>query len=217
LIEMTPAFLWDMDGTLFDSKETHFISWQHALQMHGYTLDRQIYNANFGRNNRANVPLFLGFEPEPDLYDTIVETKERVFRQIAAESASLVPGVQSWLTTARNAHIPQVVASSAPMVNIETLLAEFGLISFFDHLISGEDMPAKPEPDIFLAAAQVVQRAPDHCWVIEDSLPGIMAAKNAGMRCIAVATSHPASELSMADVILTDFTTPLAKVISLSD
>lgn len=217
MIEKTPALLWDMDGTLFDSKETHFISWQHALQMHGYTLDRQIYNANFGRNNRVNVPLFLGFEPEPDLYETIVETKERVFRQIAPESAKLVPGVLAWLGTAKNAQFPQVVASSAPMINIETLLAEFGLISFFDQLISGEDMPAKPEPDIFLTAALTAQRTPDQCWVIEDSLPGIQAAKNADMRCIAVATLHHASELSMADVILADFTTPLASVILRSE
>jgi len=213
LTENSPALLWDMDGTLFDSKETHFISWQYALRQQGYELDRQVYNENFGRNNRANVPLFLGFEPGPNLYLTIVETKETYFRQIAPQTTTLVPGVQSWLSEACKRKIPQVIASSAPMINIQTLLAEFELLSYFDHLISGEDLPAKPEPDIFLVAAKSVHRIPEDCWVIEDSLPGIQAAKNAGMRCIAVATTHSPTDLAMADVVLQDFTTPLCQII----
>jgi len=209
LINIKPALLWDMDGTLFDSKEVHFKSWQFALDQYGYQLDRQIYDLNFGRNNQVNIPLFLGFDPDPHLYNAIVEIKEGYFRQIAPNEMTLVLGVETWLAQAKEDHLPQVVASSAPMENITAMLRSFNLSHYFDHLISGADLPAKPAPDIFLQAAQKLSRSPESCWVIEDSLAGIRAAKNAGMRSIAVSTSLEKTDLSIADHVVEDFTTPL--------
>lgn len=210
MTEQKLAMLWDLDGTIIDTKEVHFSTWSYALEKHGFNLDRKVFDANFGRNNRTTVPLFLGFTPKSRLAKKIAEEKEVRFREIVVEEALLVPGVESWLKDAKEAQIPQVIASSASMENITTMISGFGLEQYFDLFLSGADLPAKPEPDVFLEAAKVVDHYPEQCLVIEDALPGVKAAKKAGMLCIAVATGHPSFELRLADLVVQDFTDPLS-------
>lgn len=207
------AILWDMDGTIIDSTACHYLTWKHALEKYGFELDRHVYEENFGRNNRALLPLLLGFTPKQDLFKKITSEKESLFRELAPQEASLVPGVKGWLAEAKNEHIPQAIASSASMKNISSLMSSFDLLSYFDFFLSGADLPAKPEPIVFLETAKVLDRTPEQCLVIEDSLPGISAAKRAGMTCIAVAITHPKHELTMADMVVEDFTKPLLDVL----
>lgn len=209
-----PAILWDLDGTIFDTKDSHFKTWEYALNQHGFDLKKETFETYFGRNNHATLPYFLGFKPEPALEKDIVDLKETYFRDIAAQEVSLVKGVEDWLLEAKRLGFPQAIASSAPMENIQTLLTEFELTSYFGAVVSGEYLPAKPLPDVFYKAADALGQLPQNCWVIEDSLHGIEAAKSAGMICLAVAITHSPSELSHADLILEDFTQPLADVIA---
>lgn len=207
------ALLWDMDGTIIDTSVSHFKTWRDTLQKHGYDLNRKIYDANFGRNTRTMLPLILGFEPDPELVDEIIWEKEVRFREVAPKEATLIPGVESWLDFAHRNKIPQAIASSGSMDNITTMLRSFDLLKYFDVLIAGADLPAKPKPDVFLKAAQALGQAPQDCIVIEDSLAGLQAAKNAGMTCIAVTTSLSVSETSIADLVLDDFTEPLSEIL----
>lgn len=210
MIEQNLAILWDLDGTIVDTKEVHFSTWSYALNKFGFNLDRKVFDANFGRNNRTILPLFLGFKPKSRLAKQLVEEKEARFREIVVEQASLVHGVESWLEEAKQAKIPQVIASSAPLDNITAMISGYNLLQYFELFLSGKDLPAKPEPDVFLEAAKVIDRYPEQCLVIEDSLAGVKAAKKAGMTCIAVTTSHTPFELRLADLVLQDFTQPLA-------
>ena len=202
------GILWDMDGTVIDSKECHYLTWRDTLRKYGFDLDRNLFDAQFGRNNQATIPIYLGFEPDEELAERLVEEKERLFRQIAQQQTTLIPGVKDWLKQAKAFHIPQAIASSASQENIKVVIASFGLSPFFDALISGEFLPAKPEPDVFLQAARALNRHPQDCLVIEDSPPGLQAAKNAGMHCVAVSTSHPRAELTQADLVVNDFSSP---------
>jgi beta-phosphoglucomutase len=127
--------------------------------------------------------------------------------------SSLIPGVVDWLSTAKARGISQAIASSGPLENIETMMSSFGLTEYFDRFVSGADLPAKPEPDVFLAAARELQRKPDECLVIEDSLPGVKAAVNAGMKCLAVTTTNPREMLTIADMAIDDFTQPLMGIL----
>jgi HAD superfamily hydrolase (TIGR01509 family) len=213
MAEINLAILWDMDGTIIDSKAVHFSSWQYALRQHGFELDSGIFNDNFGRNNNSILPLFLGFDPAPDLFDQITDVKETHFREIAPVEANLFPGVESWLKDVKEMGVPQIVASSASMENIQVLLKSFNLLPYFNLLISGEDLPSKPAPDVFIKAASAIEHSPSSCLVIEDSLSGIMAAKQAGMTCIAVATTHHILELTSADLVVEDFRQSLADVL----
>ncbi len=207
------AIIWDMDGTIIDSKNSHFITWKSTLENHGYTLDREVFDTHFGRNNQTILPLFLGFVPEPALMEEIVQEKEKGFRKVGPKHSTLIPGVRNWIEQANANHIPQAIASSGNLENIETLLTSFSLLSYFDAVIPGDALPAKPEPVIFLKAADALNTPPEHCLVIEDSPAGMKAAVNAGMICIAVTTTFSHSELSHADVVLSDFTTPLKDIL----
>lgn len=202
------SILWDMDGTIIDSKECHFRSWEIALNKHGFKLDRSLYEKNFGRNNQTALPVYLGFQPDQILAEGILEEKEVIFRNTVGGQSQLIAGVRDWLEDASMRDYPQLIASSAPMENIVSVLETFNLTGFFDHLISGTDLPAKPEPDVFLKACAIVAYPPENCLVIEDSLHGVMAAKNAGMRCIAVATSGRQANLDAAELVIDDFTFP---------
>ena len=101
LSERTTALLWDLDGTILDSGECHYESWKRALASHGFPLDREVFYQYFGRNNQASLRLYLGFEPDPDMVDAVLEEKENYFRQIAPRKAHLVKGVASWLSNAQ--------------------------------------------------------------------------------------------------------------------
>jgi HAD superfamily hydrolase (TIGR01509 family) len=80
------------------------------------------------------------------------------------------------------------------------------LQGYFNTIVSGTNLPAKPEPDVFLKAAKDLGCLPADCLVIEDSLAGVRAAKTAGMHCVAVTTSHARGELNSADIVVDDFT-----------
>ena len=200
------AILWDMDGTIVDTQEAHFKTWCDALQKFGFSLSKEVFDAAFGRNNRTTLPIFLGFEPDEAMRSEIIRVKEERFREIVRDESSLVPGVKRWLKHAKTNHIPQAIASSAPMANITAILEGFDLLDFFEIVVSGEHLPAKPRPDIFLNTADRINQNPDCCLVIEDSLAGVNAAKAAGMLCIAVSRGRAKSDFDLADIIIEDFT-----------
>lgn len=207
------AILWDMDGTIIDTRSCHFQSWRDTLRKHGYDLNKQTFESNFGRNTQTILPIFLGFEPDGAMVSRLIDEKERNFRQKALQKTTLVPGVRSWLGKAKALRIPQAIASSGSQENIEFLVSGFDLSPFFHALISGADLPAKPEPDVFLSAARTLNRKPENCLVIEDSLPGLKAARKAGMHCVAVTTSQPRSALIDADLIIPDYSFPFEEML----
>jgi beta-phosphoglucomutase len=207
------AILWDLDGTIVDTKACHLFTWKIALEMHGYEFDLTLLTENFGRNNTTLLPLLLGFEPDHDLMMKIIDKKESLFRKIAADWISLVPGVTSWLSAAADLNFSQAIASSAPMENIVTMLGIFNLESCFNKIVSGTNMPAKPQPDVFLHAADVLNVSPENCLVIEDSVAGVQGARKAGMRCIAVGTTHHQEDMHQADVVIEDFTVPFPEML----
>ena len=209
MIDYHLAILWDMDGTLLDTKTCHYISWRDVLRKHGFDLTEALFDEHFGRNNVSILPIYLGYAPDPELAHELISEKEILFREMAPAESRLFPGVESWLKTAQSLGIRQAVASSGSLENIKVMTDAFGISSYFTELVSGADLPAKPEPDVFLAAAKAVGASPDHCLVVEDSVPGIIAAKRAGMKCIALTSTNPSSRLSQADEIVGDFTSPL--------
>ena len=94
---------------------------------------------------------------------------------------------------------PLALASGSERSMVDEVLRLKGLGRFFSAVVSDSDIKrGKPAPDIFLRAAELLGVAPEHCWVIEDSKPGIAAGLAAGMRVIAITNTHPAEELAQA-------------------
>ena len=187
------AVLWDVDGTLIDSSEYHWLSWHDALAAENFPITREQFAATFGQRNdeilRAYFPAYTS-----DDIARVGESKERAYRElICARGIELLPGVRRWLEKLRSRGWLQAVASSAPRRNLDTIIASLSLESFFSAVASAEDVTAgKPDPQVFLAAARKLGVAPARCVVVEDAPAGTEAARRAGMRSVGVLSSHAA-------------------------
>jgi beta-phosphoglucomutase len=188
------AVLWDVDGTLIDSEEYHWLAWRETLLGAGFDLTRDQFNATFGMRNDAILRLFFGPELATTKADRIADAKEVRYRELVlTHGIELLPGVQHWLDRLKADRWRQAIASSAPRQNLDAILAALQLEHHFEVIIAAEDVTrGKPDPQVFLLAAQRLAVAPDRCIVIEDSPAGIKAARSAGMRSIGVGVKHTA-------------------------
>jgi beta-phosphoglucomutase family hydrolase len=196
------AVLWDMDGVLVDTAELHYQTWKQTLADYGVPFSRQIFNEFFGMNNEQTLTGILGRPPEPSFLQEASDHKEDKFRKSIHGQIELYPGVRKLLQELQRAGVIQAIASSAPQENIDALVYELNMASFFQAIVSGCELNSKPDPATFLLAAERLGVKPQRCVVIEDALHGIEAARRAGMKCIAVATTHPIDLLSQADLVV---------------
>jgi len=199
---LVQGVLWDMDGVLVDTGEAHFLSWTLALAEYNRSISRRQFRATFGMNNDGILRLFFGESLEPELVTKIGEHKEMLFRQAVKGNVKLLPGVQEWLARLKGWGVKQAIASSAPMANIDVLVDEVTLRDDFEAIVSGARLPGKPDPAVFLQAARQIGIPPERCVVVEDAVPGVQGARNAGMKCIAVTTTNEAAALQAADIVI---------------
>ena len=203
------AVLWDMDGVLIDSGPLHRRAWQLFLKRKGLDIGETIFTLGFGRPNTEVIPEFLGDRLgdalTPERIAQLSDEKERCYRDLVrAQGVTPVPGVLDWLKRFSDAGIRQAVATSGCRANAELIVERLGAAPYLQAIVTAEDAPrGKPHPDLFLLAAERLSTLPSQCLVIEDSLHGIRAAQAAGMRCLALTTTHRATQLK-ASAILTD-------------
>lgn len=194
------AALWDVDGTLIDSREYHWLSWHGALEAEGFRLTREQFDETFGRRNEE---ILLCYFPSYTAADIarVGEAKEEAYRRLVGErGVELLPGVRRWLDRLKGEGWLQAVASSAPRRNLDAIISALGLEPYFAAVTSAEDVTeGKPDPQVFLNAAARLGVAPRSCVVVEDAPAGTEAARRAGMRAIGVLSSH--AELS-ADLVV---------------
>jgi beta-phosphoglucomutase family hydrolase len=188
------AVLWDVDGTLLDSAEYHWQSWQSTLAAENFDLTREHFFASFGQRNDTILRLWFGSDFPDREIARIADAKEAQYRDlIRAGGAALLPGVQHWLQRLRDDGWLQAVASSAPRANIEAILDVLEIRRFFGAITSAEDVSrGKPDPQVFLTAAAKLGVSPDRCVVVEDAPAGVEGARRGGMRAIGVLTSQAA-------------------------
>jgi len=201
------AVLWDMDGTLIDSMPYHWLAWQDVLLQINRSVEHGLWNQTVGMRNSEIMPLlFPDMTPEEMAY--VDQAKETRYRErIEQDGIELLPGVAEWLQRFKAAGWKQAVASSAPPENVATIAHVLHLNGTFAAMICGADVQrGKPDPDIFLAAAQRLNLEPQQCLVIEDAMTGIEAAHRAGMKAIGVLNTHPHLEADVVVQSLQDLT-----------
>jgi beta-phosphoglucomutase family hydrolase len=198
------AVLWDMDGVLIDTYEYHYRAWASVLQEDGILFDQTIFRQIFGLKNDQAIQILLGKVAAPEKILEIENKKETAFRQAIQGQVRLLPGVIGWLEGLHQQRILQAIATSAPKENINALLDETHIRPYFSVIVAASGIPGKPDPAVFLKAASLLDVPASNCLVIEDSTAGVQAAKRAGMKCIAVTTTHPVEHLSSADWVVRD-------------
>ena len=187
------AVLWDLDGTLVDSEDFHWQSWQYAMRAEGLPVTFEQFKASFGQRNETILRKWLGPGAVPADIDRIADAKEVEYRRLAAQHGlTPLPGAAEWLVRLRAAGWKQAIASSAPRLNVEAMLRALHLERYFDAVVSSEDVTAgKPDPQVFLVAAAKLGVPAGRCIVVEDAAAGVEAARRAGMRSIGVSRGAP--------------------------
>ena len=182
------AVLWDMDGTLVDSEEYHWRSWKETLERERIALTYEDFLASFGQRNDAILTKWLGTDAHRGDIERIGNAKEARYRELVRlEGLAPLPGAAEWVERLHGEGWRQAVASSAPRLNVETVLEVLGLARWFHATVSAEDVQAgKPDPQVFLVAASRVGASPEASIVVEDAVAGVEAARRAGMRSIGV-------------------------------
>jgi beta-phosphoglucomutase len=197
------AVIWDMDGVLADTASYHFLAWRETFAKRGIKFTDEEFKRGFGIRNDAIIRNVLGEEISQDEIEVIAQEKEAAFRRLIAENIKPIPGAIERLKELHERGIKMAIASSTVMENIQLIVSSLGTAKYFKAIITGHDVTeGKPSPQVFLLAAQRLGVAPENCLVFEDAIAGVKAAKNGGMHCVAITSSHPKARLAEADLIV---------------
>ena len=197
------ALILDMDGVIIDSNRWHRQAWAEYNRRHGIETDEAMQQRMYGKRNDDIVRDFFGARLPDEEVHAHGAAKERLYREmiLPALNEALVPGVREFLE--RHCGEPVGMATNAEPENVEFLIEEAGLRQYFQVLVDGHQVPnPKPHPDIYLRAAELLGVPPRDCVVFEDSLPGIEAARAAGMAVVGLTTTHrvlPGVDLAIPD------------------
>jgi len=207
------ALVLDFDGIVVDSETTHIAVWREAFRQHGCDFTVAEWSTCLGTQG--------GFDPARELrqrsavpVDPGTEARVHHRYQAMVRGRGLMPGVTDWLDHAREAGLGTAIASSSRADWVLPWLDEFDLRRRLGHVVCFDgSVPAKPEPDLYLAACRALGARPHQAIAVEDSPNGVAAAVDAGLFCVAV--THVATDPSASD--RADLVLPSLAAMSLVD
>jgi HAD superfamily hydrolase (TIGR01509 family) len=196
--------LFDWDGVIIDSARQHERSWEMLAAEIGRPLPENFFKRGFGMKNEVIIPDIYGWTHDAGEIRAYSLRKEELYREILkADGIEPLPGVGAFLQTLHDAGLPCAIGSSSHLLNIRICLELFGFTGFFKGIVSSEDVDkGKPDPDVFLKAAELSGMPPERCVVFEDAPVGIEAGLRGGMKVIGVAGTHPPETLAGAHKIV---------------
>jgi HAD superfamily hydrolase (TIGR01509 family) len=202
------ALVFDLDGVIVDSNAMHGVSWRAYLRSFGVEAPVGFEQGMFGKHNNEIVRSVFGAgldDAEVLLHGT---RKEKLYREMMGPvlKRHLVPGLLEFLE--RHRDFPMAVASNAERANVDFVLDCAGIRDFFRVVLDGGQVrKPKPEPEIYLRAAELLGTPSANCIVFEDSQAGVQAARSSGARIVGLLTTH--SGLPHVDLTIRDFLDPV--------
>ncbi|MDP2729795.1 MAG: HAD family phosphatase [Dehalococcoidales bacterium] len=199
------AVIWDLDGVIVDTIPYHAQAWRQLFKEEDKPEpSKEDFGIILGLRDEDTIKKVFGEETPPPEVETLSERKEEYFRfQIASKNIEPMPGVAELLSSLRDNGFHQAVVSSGPMKNVSFLLSSLKIKELFEAVIASEDVSrGKPDPEGFLLAAGKMKINEKRCVVIEDTIPGIRAARRAGMKCVAVTGTYQRKDLAEADTVV---------------
>jgi beta-phosphoglucomutase family hydrolase len=183
------AIIFDMDGLMIDSEGKQSVAIEKMLREHG---EEPVYKTTgvvqiVGMRAKDNIAKLKEKHNLKPSVDDLHKRKNEIYRESLSEGVDVMPGLIELTADLAKAPVKKALASSSSMADIQVVLRHLELESYFDVIVSGQEVEAgKPAPDIFLKAAKRLDVEPGECVVLEDSGVGVQAAKAAGMTAIAV-------------------------------
>jgi beta-phosphoglucomutase len=207
---MGSAILFDFNGVIIDDEPQHCDALIATLAEYGYPLDRESYYRDYvGFDDRECFRFTFARNGRPVEAARIAEAIERKnahYLRAIRTDMRLVPGAAEFVAAALGEGHRLAIVSGALRREIELVLELAGLRRHFSEIVSAEDVNAcKPDPQGYHRAREALGLPVGRCVVIEDSLPGLAAARAAGLRCAMLTTSYSEGELAEGDVVWQDF------------
>lgn len=202
---MIKAAIFDMDGTVIDSTESDYLAWKKILEEYKIDFSYKEFLNVLGAKGAEIVDRYLdlGIIEKKQLLDQ----KEEYFKALINERGlNLIQGIESLLTEIKELNVKTSLATGAGKEKLEFIFQKVNLKNYFDVVITADDTKTgKPNPEVFLRAAIKLNILPSDCVVFEDAKNGVKAAKDGGMKCVAIITTHPPNELQEADLVIKSY------------
>ena len=201
---MKIGVIFDMDGTLVDSYQANFESWQQIAEKDGVVITEELFRKTFGQVNRDVIAASWPGTLDDDKVEEININKEIIFRDLLRKNFPPMSGALDLIKTLHTEGFKLAIGSSGPKENVALSSEQLGINPYLGGAVSGSDVKhGKPNPEVFLTAAAKIDVPPEQCVVVEDVRFGIEAAHAAGMKCIAIlSTGHTVEEIQSADKII---------------
>ncbi len=204
---MIKAVIFDMDGVVVDSTSYDFAAWKRLFSEFGLELSFATYKSFLGMLGRDIVKKLMNRELTKNEAKTFEDKKEQYFIEAVGKGdLKAIDGLLKFLDELVKANYELALATAGSRMKVAAVLKKLNLEKYFGVIVTADDViRGKPSPDIFLKAAEGLKYSPAECIVIEDAPNGVAAAKAAGMKCIAITTTHEGDELKSADKIIGSF------------
>jgi beta-phosphoglucomutase family hydrolase len=199
------AFLFDLNGTMIDDMNYHLDVWYEVITKDlGANLTKaEVQREMYGKNDEVLIRIFGEERFKAFDFDAITQAKELRYQEIYRPHLDLIPGLFTFLETAKQNGIKMAIGSAAPPMNVDFALDNLNIRHYFGAVVTGADVTrSKPHPEVFLKAAKLLDVEPTSCIVFEDAPKGVEAAVNAGMNCVVITTMHQEHEFKAYDNVL---------------
>lgn len=203
MIDEMRAAIFDLDGVIVDTAKYHFLAWKRLAERLGFDFTQEDNEMLKGVSRERSLEILLaigGFALDEAARSLLAEQKNRWYVEYiqTMDASEMLPGASRYLLLLRERGVKTALASASR--NAAIILQRLGIASLFDAVIDGTHVrSAKPDPEVFIRAAEALGVAPRYCVVFEDSQAGIEAARRVRMGTVGI--GRPES-LKEADAVV---------------
>jgi len=200
---MNKGFIFDLDGVIVDTAKYHYLAWRQMANELGFDFSETENEQLKGVSRTKSLDILLGIggvSKSDSEKEKLATQKNEVYLELIEklDSDELLPGTKQFILDAKDEVIKIALGSASK--NAAHILKKLGISNLFDARIDGTMVSeAKPNPEVFVKAANLIGLDPQNCLVFEDAQAGIDAAKNAGMKCVGIGDKNV---LKGADIVV---------------
>lgn len=199
--------IFDMDGVICHTNPHHVVAFEEFFNKYKILYTNEEFEEHmYGKHNSYIMTHFFKRLIEGEELLRLEDEKEGMFREIYKDKIETIPHYLKFLEELKSSGFKTAVATSAPRANLDLIANFLKLDQKMDSMMSSEDVVFhKPNPEVYLKSAQRVGVPPSDCVVFEDSFSGVTAGLNAGMKVVAVLSTHTKEQLPPCDFYINDY------------
>lgn len=197
-----------MNGVIINDEHYHNESWNEFLEKYGFTLTTEEFEAQImGKRDKDTLQYLFKRSLTPKEISMYCDERDAIVQKLVEGKLQLTAGLREFLESVQQAHIPLAIATSSRKEYVDFIVDTYDIRKYFQFIVTADEVVhGKPDPEIYLKAANLLEIEPSDCLVFEDSASGIKAAKAAEMKVVGITTSLSRDELNSVDKIIDDFT-----------